>query len=268
MKFITIGNAKKQTGFAYLGGVNISQKILKSQKVDNIMTYCLYLAPYNLSGYNVCKFSTKECRLGCLFSSGRAKMEYNSGQTKIVNSRIGKTKLFFEHNEFFMQWLIAEIKSFQNKAKKKGMGFIVRLNGMSDIDWQDVKYNGMSIFEIFPEIMFYDYTKNPNKFGMIPNNYHLTFSYTGKNWSICEALLERGHNISVVFNVPNNLPLPSKFRGYDVIDGDITDARVKDKKGIVVGLHWKRIGNKENEKIVLNSCFVVDPKNIEILQTV
>lgn len=108
MEFTTIGNAKKLTGLSYLGGVNISQKIVKSQKVDKVMTYCLYLAPAKTSGYNVCPFSTPECRKGCLATSGRAKVELLSGISNIQNCRINKTKLFFEQQTFFMYRLILQ----------------------------------------------------------------------------------------------------------------------------------------------------------------
>lgn len=163
MEFTTIGNAIKQTGFAYLGGVNISAKMIKNQKVSGNMTYVIYLAPANESGYNVCPNSTPECRLGCLSTSGRAGMELLSGSNRTKNSRINKTKLFHEHNEFFMQWLIADLRAKQAKAKVKGLDFSVRLNGTSDIDWQNNYYNGKNIFEHFPEVTFYDYTKKPCK---------------------------------------------------------------------------------------------------------
>jgi hypothetical protein len=120
-----------------------------------------------------------------------------------------------------------------------------------------VKVNGQSIFEIFPDVQFYDYTKNPNKFFNKPLNYHLTFSYTGRNWGACEAVLERGGNIAVVFNIQKNKPLPAMYKGYNVLNGDLTDYRPADKKGAIIGLYWKHIADKDVESQILNSCFVV-----------
>lgn len=259
-KFTSIAQAKKETGLSYLGGVNISQKIVKSQKVNNIMTYCIYLAPANVSGYNVCSHATKECKIGCLATSGRVKME-SENNTKITDARIKKTKLFFENREYFMEWLFAEISNYQRKASNLNMGFIVRLNGTSDIDWVNVIYNDKNIFEIFPEIRFYDYTKNFNKLNNIPENYYLTLSYTGYNWNLCKDYLNKGGNVAMVFNIPVNQKLPVKFNGFDVIDGDITDARMIDKKGSIAGLHWKNIANKENNEYVKNSVFCIQPDN-------
>lgn len=263
MEFTTIANAKKQTGLSYLGGVNLSAKMLHSQIESHQYTYIIYLAPANTSGYNVCSHSTPECRLGCLATSGHAGMEITAGKsTHIQDARIKKTRLFYEQPEFFMQWLIAEIKVAQAKARKDGFFFSVRLNGTSDIDWANVLVNGKTIFEIFPDILFYDYTKNPNKFINIAPNYHLTLSYTGRNWNVCKAMLQRGVNIAVVFNVKSENLLPKTFAGYDVINGDLTDYRIDDAKGIIIGLKFKRIANKVAEKQVLNSCFVIQPTDV------
>jgi len=260
MIFTTIGQAKKQTGLSYLGGINISSKMIKNKKVSGNYTYIIYLAPANQSGYNVCLFSTPECRLGCLATSGRASMELHSnGIKRIQNARIAKTKLFFEHRDFFMEWMIAEIKMYQKKALKDGYDFSARLNGTSDIDYTRIKFDGKTIFEHFPETLFYDYTKQITKFSWLPNNYDLTFSYSGHNVDECIMVLESKMNIAVVFDVKKGNALPETFMDYPVVDGDLTDARFLDKKGIVIGLRFKRIADKEAEQRVLNSVFVVKP---------
>ena len=263
LQFTTISQAKKDTGLSYLGGVSTSAKIMHSQKYSHQHTYAIYLAPAKTSGYNTCSHSTPECRMGCLNTSGRAAIEIFSGLNMIETARIKKTRLFYEEPEFFMQWMFAEIKAKQAKAEREGFYFSVRLNATSDIDWQNVKINDKTIFEIFPDIQFYDYTKNHNKFKDIAPNYHLTLSYTGRNWSKCTAMLAKGHNIAMIFNVKKESLIPAMYKGYKVVNGDLTDYRVDDAKGIIVGLKWKRIANRVNEKKVLNSCFVVKPE-IEI----
>lgn len=256
MKFTTIADAVRQTGLSYLGSVNKSAKLAKNGKV-NQNTYGIYLAPANTSGYNVCSHSTPECRMGCLATSGRAGMEIQAGRTVIQNCRINKTRLFYEQPEFFMAWLIAEISAAKMQADAQGHFFSVRLNCTSDIDWQNVLVDGKSVFEIFPDVQFYDYTKNPNKFFVNPKNYHLTYSYTGRNWKTSQLLLEQGYNVAMVFDAKNESELPAMYKGYEVVNGDLTDYRVADSKGVIVGLKWKRIANKQAEKEVLQSCFVV-----------
>ena len=120
MIFTTIANAKKQTGLSYLGGVSTSAKIMHSQEFSHQHTYAIYLAPASLSGYNVCSHSTPECRMGCLNTSGRAGIEIFTGTTMISNARIKKTRLFFEETEFFMAWMIAEIRMYQKSAERHG----------------------------------------------------------------------------------------------------------------------------------------------------
>lgn len=258
MRFRTIADAKRQTGLSYLGGVSTSAKIAHSQQFSHQHTYAIYLAPAKLSGYNVCSHSTPECRMGCLNTSGRAGIEIFTHTTHISDCRKKKTRLFFEEQEFFMKWMIAEIRHYQQRAAKQGFYFSVRLNATSDIDWSAVYFNEQTIFDIFPEVNFYDYTKNIQKFINKPSNYHLTYSYTGRNWDLCKAVLKEGSNVAMVFNVKNESLLPKEYLSYPVINGDLTDYRIDDAKGIIVGLKWKRIANREAEKEVLNSCFVVN----------
>lgn len=266
MKFTTIANAKKQTGLSYIGGVSTSAKIMHSQEFSHQHTYAIYLSPAKLSGYQVCSHSTPECRLGCLNTSGRAGIEEFSGQSMIKNCRIKKTQLFFEETNFFMQWMIAEIINYRKRAARQGFFFSVRLNATSDIDWSKVYVNGKNIFQIFHDVNFYDYTKNAGKFVEKASNYHLTLSYTGRNWNLCEVALQQGYNIAMVFNVKHESQLPLTYRGYQVINGDLTDYRIDDAKGIIVGLKWKRIANRIAEKQVLNSCFVVNPATLVVVQ--
>lgn len=268
MKFANRSQAVKTTGLSYLGQCGSSSKIEKNSKVLNIDTYVLYLAPWKLSGYNVCSMATKECIEGCLNSSGRAGMEINSGkESKIINARIKKTRMLFENREFAMNWIFAEITAHKALSESKGNEFAVRLNGTSDINWSAMKLNGKTLFQLFPMVQFYDYTKVSNRFNNMPKNYHLTFSYTGRNWSDCEILLNAGFNVAVVFNLQktynmreeNIKPFPTMFKGYKVIDGDVTDYRPMDKKGTIVGLRFKVIADKEAQKNVKQSVFVVQP---------
>ena len=261
MKFTTIANAKKETGLSYLGGVSTSAKIMHSQEFSHQHTYAIYLSPSNLSGYNVCSHATKECKMGCLNTSGRAGIEIFSGATMISNARIKKTRLFYENTLYFLNWMMAEIRHYQKRAARMGFFFSVRLNATSDIDWANVLVDGKSIFQIFPEVNFYDYTKSHLKFIDKPSNYHLTYSFTGRNIEQCKQLLSQGHNIAVVFKVKHEIELPKYFMNHAVINGDLTDYRIDDAKGIIVGLKWKRIANRVNEKKILNSCFVIDPAN-------
>jgi hypothetical protein len=241
MKFTTIGNAKKVTGLSYLGSVASSSKIAKGLKY-NEMTYILYLAPAEQSGYNVCPGSTAECREACLTESGHNRIDVK--KNAINKARIAKTKLFFEHREFFMGWLVTEINKARNDAFAKGYTFSVRLNGTSDIQPEMFKYNGKVIFNVFNEVTFYDYTKVANRFKLLDkySNYDLTYSFSGYNMLQSLELLENNKGrVAMVFE---GKQLPKTFMGYKVIDGDEYDMRHLDETGVIVGLKFKFVRTK------------------------
>ena len=251
MKFTTIGNAKKVTGLSYLGSVASSSKIAKGLKY-NEMTYILYLAPASLSGYNVCPMSTEECRTACLSESGHNRIDVK--KNAINKARIKKTKLFFEHRDFFMGWLVTEIEKAKYNAEQLGYRFSVRINGTSDISLESFKLNGKNILQMFPLITFYDYTKVAKRFDMLNkyDNYDLTYSFSGHNMLQCLELLSKGNGrVAMVFE---GKVLPKTFMGYDVIDGDEYDMRYYDMQGVIVGLKFKKVRNKID---TTNNAFII-----------
>ena len=251
MKFSTIGNAKKQTGLSYLGSVASSSKIAKGLEY-NEMTYILYLAPANQSGYEVCPMRTPECTEACLTESGHNRIDVK--KNAINKARIAKTKLFFEQREFFMGWLATEIEKAKAVAADKGMRFSVRLNGTSDIEPTLFKHNGKALFQLFDDVIFYDYTKVSKRFRLLDKytNYDLTYSFSGHNMFQClDILSNKKGRVAMVFE---GKVLPTEFMGYKVIDGDAYDMRYLDEQGVIVGLKFKKVRNKidtANNKFII-----------------
>lgn len=251
----------KVHGFSYLGSVNSSSKIMKTDKVLDIDTYVMYLAPSNLSGHNVCAMATAECIKGCLNTSGRAKMD--KSYTAMMNARINKTKFFFDQRENFNSILFHEIGLAANRTAKKGKEFAVRLNGTSDLNPILFKKDGQNILQAFPNVQFYDYTKILNRIELAKKhpNYDLTFSFTGYNWNDCAIALQNNVRVAVIFNVKAGQPLPDSYMGYRVVDGDKYDYRPLDSKDVIVGLRWKSIRDKQANNDIKNSPFVVQVKD-------
>jgi len=264
MIFENITQGRKLAKVSYLGAINQSAKLMKNFKVFNVLTYSLYLSPASISGYNVCPDSTPECRMGCLNTSGLAKVEVYANKTNIKDARITKTRLLIEQPDFFMNLLVAEIESAIRRAKKIDALFSIRLNCTSDADWANILLNGKNIFEIFPSISFYDYTKVIEKFDNKPKNYDLTYSFTGYNYSNCLRVLENGCNIAMIFNIDKKDKLPEYFDGFEVIDGDISDLRLADKKSVIVALRWKKIANRNHNETIRRSNFCIQPYNKRI----
>jgi hypothetical protein len=255
MEFTTRSMATKVTGFGYLGNTNSSSKIIKGVK-KNVDTYVIYLAPSTLSGYNVCPKANTECKALCLNESGHNKMAAVGEVSIIDNSRIGKTKLLFEKRKFFSQWVVAEIKAKKAQAESRGRELAVRINGTSDISPEIIKVGGKNLLELFPEIMFYDYTKVFKRHVLLMKypNYDLTFSFNGYNWLECEAALSVGMRVAVVFE-----KVPKTFRGIRVMDGDETDLRYMDDTDVIVGLKFKKIRTRIDFK---EYNFVVSADNM------
>lgn len=224
-----------------------NQKILKGEKLGYI-TKGIHLAPANLSGYETCRWRSKGCTMACLNTAGRGQMN------TIQDSRIAKTKLFFEQKFDFLAKLSKEIVSSIKSAHKKNMKAVFRLNLTSDLMWEnEVNEDGVTIFEKHSSTQFYDYTKSfqrmakfINQADDFPSNYHLTFSRSEHNDSLCDMVLEMGGNVAVVFRNQ----LPKTWKGFEVVNGDETDLRFLDKKGVVVGLIEKGRAKKDETGFV------------------
>jgi len=245
MKFTNVSEARRQTGVTYLSSVSMSVKHQKSLKYGEL-TLSLYLAPAKMSGYEVCAGRTAECTRLCLNQSGK-----NIGPQKVkgdfINqSRITKTRLFFENRDFFMDWLVEEIEAAKRKSIRITHKLSIRLNNTSDISPEQFTRNGKNILEMYPDIQFYEYTKIPSRVKLMKrySNYDVTFSYTGYNMETCKQMLENNTRVAVVFK-----KVPKEWQGYTVIDGDEYDMRYKDDKNVIVGLKYKVNRNKLTPEI-------------------
>lgn len=244
--------------------VSTDAKTTKGNK-QGVLTGILYLAPHNLSGYQVCPKASPECRDACLYTAGRG--VYNSVQT----GRMNKTLWFFQERKTFMEKLVENIIALEKKAKKLKMIPAVRLNGTSDIAWEKIacEVNGKkyrSVIEAFPNIQFYDYTKVLNrKLALSLPNYHLTFSLSEENDAEAVEALKQGYNVAVVLNLKKNDAKPATWGGYPVIDGDETDIRFRDAKGgHIVALTAKGQARKMGLGFVRDSKGGFNNKSIKI----
>jgi hypothetical protein len=249
-KFTTIAAARKEAGFSYVGAVSHSTKLMKTQKNRHEMTYGIYLAPADASGYNVCTGASKFCKEACLNMSGRNKIFTDN---RIQNCRIKKTRMMMEHPEFMMDWIVQEIIHYRKVAEAKGYSFSIRINCTSDLDLTKFHTSkGKNLFELFPDVQFYDYTKIIRRIDQmkIYPNYDITYSYSGTNYNECIAALDAGVRVAMVFEKE----LPKTYRGIEVINGDLYDIRYLDPKNVIVGLVFKRVRGHIDLK---NTPFVI-----------
>jgi hypothetical protein len=216
-------------------------KLLKGEK-KGYMSFVLHLAPAKVSGYETCPKRTEGCTSACLNTAGRGGI-FKKGETTnvIQQARVRKTKMFFENREQFLADLEADIRLGIKQAQKQSLTPCFRLNGTSDIAWE--KYG---IIEKFPEVQFYDYTKMRNRKVAHLNNYHLTFSKADGNDVDVRLAASAGMNVAAVFK-----QIPDTYIGRTVINGDDTDLRFLDPKGVVVGLKAKGKAKKDTTGFVV-----------------
>jgi len=230
-------------------------KVLKGLK-EGFNTYILHLAPASLSGHNTCPKATEGCKAACLNTAGRGGMFKKGENTNTIQkARIRKTIQFFTARESFMQDLVKDIELAIKQSIKKNLIPVFRLNGTSDISFEkyEVVRNGVlyrNIFSAFPDNIFYDYTKVLGRKVTDISNYSLTFSAADGNDNDVAKAINQGYNIATVFGIKKTLPMPEEYMGLPVFNGDESDLRFLDPKGVVVGLYAKGKAKKDESGFV------------------
>lgn len=210
-----------------------SVKVIKGNKLG-YRTAILYLAPYTMSGHNVCpNAATAKCFEACLNTAGRGAMK------TVEMSRLRKTLFFLQFRDEALAMIKNEVRAFEKHAAKNDYALLVRLNGTSDLRWENY-----GIMQAFPGVQFYDYTKLANRKN-VPANYDLTFSYSGVPEFQTQVRLAIAANmrLAVVFRnraiVESMLATGAAFQGLPVVDGDDTDVRHIDPQASAVALYAK-----------------------------
>jgi len=234
---------------------NANTKIKKTQDAFNKSETKIRLASMSLNPSNtaICPMQDiAQCKAPCLNGAGMAKVF-----TSVKKARSAKTDFYLNDKENFIIQLKNELHNFETLCKKQNVKPYVRLNTISDIQWE-LKANGC-IPQSFPNIQFYDYTKIAKRLGKTPDNYELMFSYSNApdyQQSVRKAL-KTDVPISVVFFGD----MPTHFMGKEVINGDESDIVNLSHKNKIVGLKYKSVGACVDP---LDSAFIVDGEDLEL----
>ena len=220
--------------------IDNNAKTVKGQK-KGYKTAILYLAPSTQSGFQVCPMASEGCKKACLYTAGHGAF------SNVQQGRINKTRWFMQDRQSFLTQLRKEISNHIKNCDKKGYIPCVRLNGTSDISWENY-----DIIQAFPNVQFYDYTKIYKRAlkdvnGQYPSNYHITYSLNEDNKKEAFEILKLRGNISAVFRKY----LPKTYQGYKVINADDTDLRFTDDINIIAGLVAKGQAKKDYSGFVL-----------------
>jgi hypothetical protein len=222
-------------------------KIQKGTKLG-YLSFILHLAPATLSGKETCPKRTAGCTAACLNTAGRGGMFKRGENTNMIQqARIRKTKMFFEDRDAFMKTLYHDVRKGIRQAERLGLTPVFRLNGTSDLAWEKytVGTTDMNLFELFPTVQFYDYTKVLGRKVSQYANYHLTFSAADGNDKDVAGAIAQGMNVAMVFD-----KLPAEFMGRVVNDADEHDLRFLDPLNTIAGLKAKGRAKKDTSGFV------------------
>ena len=268
-------------------------KTLKGEKVG-FRTFGLHLSPANKSGFNVCQWASAGCRAACLDTAGRGCMSNVQTSRINKTKRFFKDNFGFmsDLRTEIAKAIISAGKKQMTPCFRLNLTSDVPWENIRKgrtVNPQLVR--PLNVMEEFPNVNFYDYTKGFTRMmawlnGKMPDNYHLTFSRSEETSDDrIKKILALGGNVAVVFRSPKNwwrrsinqrshhlksialkrsnkrrwqlmLPnsLPKTYLGFPVVDGDESDLRFKDKKGVIVALMEKGLAKKDE------TGFVVEPK--------
>ncbi len=225
-------------------------KAIKGIK-KGFLTAVLHFSPANGSGTSVCPYATPGCIEGCLNKAGHGGVMGvpRMGPT-IQRARIARTQAWHADRHGYEAHLVRELQRLKSYAESKDLVLVVRPNGTSDLPALAV-----NLAEALPEIQFYDYTKIPRPWRRQRENYHLTFSRSERNEVDCRQALSNGISVAVVFDTKKGEPLPEEYWGVPVVDGDDTDLRFLDPRGVVVGLRAKGPAKQDQSGFVVKCDF-------------
>ncbi len=244
-----------------LGRPESNPKIAKNGHIVEVMTGGTHLAPFDLSGFQVCPMASNGCAKACLHTAGNpAHMDHKE------KSRIIKTQAYFKERKAFLAVLIFEMIAHRRRWLAQGYEVGFRLNATSDLPWERIRVNidgkDWLIMDYFKDCQFYDYTAIPKRAigwakGQMPSNYHLTFSRKEDNDKACLDVMEAGGNVAVCMEKPLwKKSIDSGFiqlfgEAWRVTNGDAHDYRPNDPIGCVVALSAKGDAKRDQSGFTL-----------------
>ena len=213
--------------------LTFNSKQQKTYEKTGVVQVGLELSSGTVDGVAMCPTAVAR-DYDCQKPGACVKFGGNGRFTTVELARLRRSRELIADRRGFEARLKAEIEHCSNVAALKGIELAVRLNTFSDQTW-------MRLIRQLPGVRFFDYTKERRRFnrfmnGDLPSNYDLTFSMSETSRpSDMLKIVERGFNVSVLYYGA----MPTEYLGKQVIDGDSTDARWLDPKGVFVGLSGK-----------------------------
>lgn len=183
------------------------------------------------------------CAASCLESAGCGVF------SNVIAGRKAKAEWFEQDRAGFLDQLHRELDNFERLCERQGVKGAVRLNVLSDIQWER-----LGVPQAHPGLMFVDYTKLSARLGKTPENYKLIFSYSGAAGyqKHVKRALASGVPMSVVFRGE----MPAEYLGRPVIDGDQSDLVNVNAGPVIIGLIAKGKAKTETGPFVVDTNII------------
>jgi hypothetical protein len=254
------GNAKlAKDGKVYIGGItyapanmvvkfwNEASTSLKESIAKSVDVSVSDISSL-LKNFTICPRSTKGCREACLIvSSGHMGLQRKAAENQgkpwyegvIVRAQIART-LNLVLNPVGTVALMNEcIATVQKKAETLSAEPRWRLAIADDIRWEMVAPVLITSCRS-KKVKMYGYTKWDVVDRVAPQNVTLVRSASERtsDKDIVDIVSSR-NNVAVVFDVNRKDAFPKTWNGMKIVDGDKSDDRSADPKGVIVGLRAK-----------------------------
>ena len=180
--------------------------------------------------FNLCPLASLGCAAACLVFSGQ------SGMPSAQRAQAVRTAFLLGYPREAGLIVGAEIRA----ALRKGP-INLRLNTTSDIRWELVSPDMVQALAS-AGVLLYDYTAWHPSDRAESIAYSLTYSAKEEAHTsdyYLTGILSAGGNVAMPFTTTKGEALPSSWNGFRVIDGDKSDERRNDPRGVVVGLRAK-----------------------------
>lgn len=230
-----------------LGGSHKTELSNANKDTHTFYTVSLNLAPADmvqrivLLGHKVINFTA--CGIAKRAGCAKPCIGEHSGMNVVPanqRSKIIKTLVYIYFRSIFDAKLRAELDTYVAYCTLEGYIPTVRLNCYSDLNWT-------TIIALYPEIQFYDYSKQYIRAINLQNthkNYYVTLSYyhnfkTGKNNLVdCIEYLRLGGTVSFIYigDMPTEL---DNMMGFKIVDGDKDDLIFTRPAGTLQALKFK-----------------------------
>ena len=219
----------------------------------------------SLCGPTACPHSTAGCRAACLIvTSGRYAMARNSGARWFDNgttrAQVVRSLMYAAAPSAALRLEIDAMAAVHRKARRLGIESRWRVNIADDLV-REANPHYASAVETMDGA--YCYTKHPMRDGFHPE-------HGGPVVRVCLSASERwtvedirdavaaGHTVAVPMAVGRHDDLPTVWHGMTVVDGDASDDRWSDPRGVVVGLRVK-FTTRAQAAAAVKSGFVWNP---------